>query len=408
MPGIDAITNVAWSPDGHSIAISGQQTGVTDLYIYDLGTKQVRQLTNDKYADLQPAWSPDGQTIAFVSDRGPGTLMEQLRMNGMRISTIDVASGKIGTLPLFENAKHINPQYSPDGKSLYFIANPEGVPDVFRYVFADNVIERVTHVQTGVGGITEMSPALSVASKTGELAFSMYEDDDYNIYTLPASAPGTPVTLRASTEAPRAELLPPLRQTGSIITEYMERPSEGLLPENTVFRSAGISASLHLAYLGSPSVGVGVGVGGGINSNYGVGGSITAFYSDVLGRNNLGLTFFGSGTGTSQFADQLGGEVFYLNQRFRFNYGADVSHVPYVSTGAAFAGVVPFDTGNGVVPAELFQQITLIETIDTESAIAQYPLSTTRRIEGSAGYQRYAQKAFPQSRARAIAMSWAR
>jgi hypothetical protein len=390
VPGVDAITNVAWSPDGHSIAISGQQTGVTDLFVYDLDSKQVRQLTNDKYADLQPAWSPDGRTIAFVSDRGPGTLMEQLRMNGMRISTIDVATGATQTLPLFENAKHINPQYAPDGKSLYFIANPEGVPDIFRYTFADNLIERVTHVQTGVGGITEMSPALSVATRSGDLAFSMFEDDDYNIYTLPASAPGTPVASRATPEAPRAELLPPLRQTGSVITEYMQRPAEGLLPENTAFRTVGTSSSLHLAYLGAPSVGVGVGIGTG---TYGVGGSISAYYSDVLGRNNLGVTFFGAGTGTTNFFDQLGGDVFYLNQRFRVNYGADVSHIPYVSTGVAFAGSGLFDEGNGVkVPADLYQQITIVETIDTGSLIAQYPFSTTRRVEASGGYQRYATK----------------
>ena len=40
MPGLDAITNVAWSPDGHTIAISGQTTGVTDLFLYDLARKR--------------------------------------------------------------------------------------------------------------------------------------------------------------------------------------------------------------------------------------------------------------------------------------------------------------------------------------------------------------------------------
>ena len=59
------------------------------------------------------------------------------------------------------------PQYAPDGNSLYFIGNPEGVSDIYRYYFSDNHLERVTAVQTGVAGITEMSPALGVASKSG-------------------------------------------------------------------------------------------------------------------------------------------------------------------------------------------------------------------------------------------------
>ncbi|HEX3111589.1 MAG TPA: peptidase S9, partial [Thermoanaerobaculia bacterium] len=61
VPGIDAISGISWSPSGNVIAISGQKTGVTDLFLYNLDTKQVRQLTDDKYADMQPAWSPDGK-----------------------------------------------------------------------------------------------------------------------------------------------------------------------------------------------------------------------------------------------------------------------------------------------------------------------------------------------------------
>src|SRR5436190_796083 len=64
VPGIDAINNVAWSPDGHTIAISGQKTGVSDLFLYNVDTNQVRQLTNDRYADMQPEVSPDGKLIA--------------------------------------------------------------------------------------------------------------------------------------------------------------------------------------------------------------------------------------------------------------------------------------------------------------------------------------------------------
>jgi hypothetical protein len=386
VPGLDAITNVAWSPDGHTIAISGQKTGVTDLFLYDLDTKQVRQLTSDRFADMQPAWSPDGKTIAFVSDRGPGTTIEELKFSQMRISTIDVDSGTVRTLPLFDGAKHINPQYSPDGASIYFIANPEGVADVYRYYVGSSRIERVTHVQTGVAGITEMSPALSVSAKTGELAFSLFEDNDYNIYTLPGSTAGTVVATTASAESPRAALLPPLRQTGSIITEYLERPGEGLLPEATSFRKLPVSSSLHLAYVGAPSVGVGVGVGGG-GQGYGVGGSVAAFYSDVLGHHNLGFTFIGTGTGTGSFFDQLGGDLFYLNQTHRFNYGADLTHIPYAYTSAGFAGT---RTSDG---ADIYEQDTIIQTVDNFSTLAQYPFSSTRRIEGSVGYQRYATKA---------------
>jgi hypothetical protein len=102
--GLEAITNVAWSPDGRTIALAGQTTGVSDLFLFDVGSRQVRRLTSDKYADLQPSWSPDGQTLVFVTDRGPATIVEQLRFTDMRLATIDVNNGQIRLLDAFNGA----------------------------------------------------------------------------------------------------------------------------------------------------------------------------------------------------------------------------------------------------------------------------------------------------------------
>jgi dipeptidyl aminopeptidase/acylaminoacyl peptidase len=385
VPGLDAIANIAWSPAGNVIAISGQKTGVTDLFLYNLDTKEVRQLTDDKFADMQPAWSPDGKQLAFVTDRGPASDPSLLHFTDMTIATIDIDGGVIHPLPLFTNTRHISPQYAPDGRSLYFIANPEGVPDVYRYTFAGNTIEKITNVPTGVAGITEMSPALSVSSRTGEIALSLYEDDDYNIYLLPGTTPGTAVAASASPqpgETARAAILPPLRATGSEITAYLSKPTEGLLPATTVFGQRSYKPGLHVAYVGPPTIGAGVSQFG-----VGVGGSVSAYYTDILGAQNVGFTLEGTGSGVGGVADQIGGDVFYLNQQNRFNWGADLTHLPYVSLQPGFRqGDV-----NGV-PADIYQELQITETIDDFSLLAQYPFSSTRRIETSAGIQRYGLK----------------
>jgi len=389
IPGIDALTAPAWSPDGHTIAFSGQATGVTNLYLYDLDSKQVRQLTNDRFADLQPAWSPDGRTLAFVSDRGSNTNLAELRFSDFGISTIDVNSGRVETLPLFNHAKHIDPHYGPDG-SLYFVANPEGIPDIYRYS-TDGKIERITHVQTGVSGITETSPALTVASKTGDLAFSLYEDDNYNIYTLPPSPGGIAVAASAVAEAPRGAVLPPFRATGSEITAYLQNPASGLPSESTTYRTRPYDSSLHLAYLGPPNIGIGADRYG-----YGVGGSVAAEFTDILGRHDVGVAIQagGYGSGAGSFADQIGGEVYYLNQTHRFNWGVDVVHIPYVSIYPVQGDPVDVDLGNGnVVRADSLLQIREIQTINDVSGIAQYPFNANQRVEVSGGFQRYSYKA---------------
>jgi Tol biopolymer transport system component len=377
VPGLDAISTVAWSPDGHTIALSGQKTGVTDLFLYDLETKNVRQLTNDKFADLQPAFSPDGRTLAFATDRG-GADVDNLKYGELTIATIDISTGAVHELPLFARTRHINPQWSPDGTGIYFIANPEGVPDIYRYTLADNRIQRITKVQTGVAGITDLSPAMSVASRTGDLAFSLYEDDNYNIYTLPAGASGPVVATTTPPGVPRAALLPPARATGSEITAYLNNPQEGLLPTTTVFRTRPYHAGLHVAYVGPPTVGVAAGTYG-----TGVGGSVSAYYSDVLGEHNVGFTLEGGGTsGIGTVGDQIAGEALYLNQQHRWNWGADVSHLPYISAFTA--------SGTGVLNGQLvevIQQQRQITRFDDISGILQYPFSTTRRVEMQAGYQ---------------------
>lgn len=386
IPGIDALTNPAWSSDGHTIAFSGQATGVTDLFTYDLTSGQVRRLTNDKYADLQPAWSPDGRTLAFVSDRGAGTSFDQLRYDDMHLATIDVASGAIKTLSIFNNTKHINPQFAPDGQSIYFIANAQGIPDVFRYSLGDGSVSRLTRVSTGVSGITELSPAMTVASQTGQIAFSLYENDDYNIYELPASTAGetVPAAVAAAGEATRASLLPPMRAASSNnYTSYLGRPEEGLPPTTSSFSTTGYDSRFHLTYLGPPSFGIGADRFG-----YGAGGTISAAFSDVLGKQNIGFTIQGGGSsGGGSFTDQLGADVFYLNQQHRTNWGAEASHIPYVSIQTAVGQRVVNVNGRNVI-ADVIQQARFVQTQDDLSLLTQYPIGQTRRIEAHGGYQR--------------------
>ena len=388
VPGLEAIMNVSWSPDGNSIVLAGQTTGVSDLFIYNLQTQEVRRLMSDRFADLQPDWSPDGRTIAFVTDRGADTRLEQLRFSQMRLATVDVASGRITEIDGFPGAKHINPQWAPDGRSIYFIANPEGVPDLYRIGFPDGGLTRITTLDTGIAGITDMSPALTVAQNTGEIAFSVFEDDNYNIYSLPANAPGqavTPAPALAENTAARAALLPPLRSAGSEITGYLQRPEEGLPPVTTQFAERDYDPNLRLAYLGPPTLGVGANEFG-----FGAGGSVTAYFSDILGQHNVGFTFQGGGgSGSSSLSEQLGGELFYLNQTRRLNWGADILHIPSVYGTVRYRqGLYEDDQGN-LFPADIYDQFREVQLVTDASGLAHYPLSSTRRVEGAIGAQRY-------------------
>jgi dipeptidyl aminopeptidase/acylaminoacyl peptidase len=196
--GVEAMKNPAWSPDGTRLAVSGVDGGLSDLYVVNLRSDNVRQYTNDRYADLQPTWSPDGQTIAVTTDRGALDLETLDTGMNLGFSLIDAETGDMRTIRPFQNALNHNPQFSPDGRSLYFISTHDGFKDIYRVALrgSDDAgqIYRVTRLKTGVSGITALSPAMSVARQNGGLAFSVFYDNKYTGYVRRAAeAQGEPM-----------------------------------------------------------------------------------------------------------------------------------------------------------------------------------------------------------------------
>src|SRR5690606_2612983 len=136
------------SPDGRTLAFSGMRNGLGDLFLMDIETGEVRQLTDDRYSNLHPDFSPDGSKLVYSTDEGPDTDFETLVFGHQRLAIIDVQTGQRELLEAFPGVKHINPQYSPDGRSLYFIANPEGFSDIFRMDLQTGELYQITRVAT--------------------------------------------------------------------------------------------------------------------------------------------------------------------------------------------------------------------------------------------------------------------
>jgi hypothetical protein len=55
------------SPDGKKVAFAALQGGIGDIFVVDLESKQLTNLTKDSFGDAAPTWSPDGKYIVYVA-----------------------------------------------------------------------------------------------------------------------------------------------------------------------------------------------------------------------------------------------------------------------------------------------------------------------------------------------------
>jgi TolB protein len=71
LPDMGYVVDPAWSPNGQLLAFSWRRpSGNYDIYIMDIVSHQIRELTRDVGRNERPSWAPDGRHIVFESTRG--------------------------------------------------------------------------------------------------------------------------------------------------------------------------------------------------------------------------------------------------------------------------------------------------------------------------------------------------
>ncbi len=99
------------SPDGTRLAITIDESGGGDVWIYDLEREILTRLTFDPAEDHYPVWTPDGQRIVFDSSRvGGGHNLFWKAADG---------TGQVERLTTSPNNQTAH-SFSPDGKRLVF------------------------------------------------------------------------------------------------------------------------------------------------------------------------------------------------------------------------------------------------------------------------------------------------
>jgi Tol biopolymer transport system component len=367
VPELGEILNPTWAPDGQAIAFSALSHGFTDLYIYDLKTSKLKRLTDDPFADIHPSWSPDGKYIAFVTDRFT-TQLANLSYGEYQVALINPQNSEVTPVNSFKDSKSTNPQWAADSKGIYFLSDQGGITNIYRVEVETGQLFQVTRLQTGVSGITDLSPAISVARKTGQLVYSVYESGNYAIYSLETSEQLAGKPVDASLAQLRAASLPPKERGASEVLGLLKNPFFGL-PESSQLQVSDYKPKLSLDYVSPPQLAVGA-------DRYGTyaGGGIALYWGDMLGYHTLATM-----VQTSNRLQDTAALVGYINSQSRWNWGAYAQRIPYIYGGYYASLGTVFNEPAYVEEEYVFRQINYDLGIFT-----YYPFNPLRRFEISA------------------------
>lgn len=371
VPGVPAMNNISWSPDGDKLAFTGLVDGQSDLYVYHLETGKVDQITNDYYSDIQPSWLHDNKSLLFTTDRPVNrTTPEKLTYGSYQIAFVNTEDREIQVLNLFPGADNHNPVVSPDGESIYFVSNRDGFRNLYKYQVPDDNVFQLTSYFTGISGITSAAPVLSIAREKDLLAYVYYNNGKYSIFSAPLNN-----FIEKQVDPQNVDMaaayLPPFKPEkpgivdSNLKSRFQIRDTMAVATTEVPYRP-----KFELDYIGSTGVGIttnrfGTGMAGGVN----------AIFSDILGDKQLYTSLSLNG----EIYD-FGGQVVYFNRERRLQWAVGASHIPYRY------GWYTLQPDTLVVQDDTVQVDNLAVNIrrifeQEVSAYAFYPISRTMRIE---------------------------
>ncbi len=118
-----------WSPDGKSVVFVRYDNDAMELHLLDLASGQTTQLTEGSHVNIDPRFSPDGSKIAFVSTKDTGNFRIWVgTLTNNTLQAQPLSAERTTTIPRYYYGQpdhQLSPSWSPDGKSLVFVTNPD-------------------------------------------------------------------------------------------------------------------------------------------------------------------------------------------------------------------------------------------------------------------------------------------
>jgi hypothetical protein len=342
------------SPDGKEVAFAALTGAIGDIFIVNLESGEVRNVTNDQFGAYGPTWSPDGKSIIYMSRISGNDKLFRLDLatgakTQLTFGTHDEGAAQFldeDTLVFPSTALDPNESIDPE------VARNGNIFNLWTLSLKTGELRQFTDTLTA-----NVSPTLVKDEKgSPQIAFISYYKGEYSIHTLSRNEPIAVVaTEDFGSAGPIIDFQAPLTHT--------------LVKQNA--RKKGTFEKLFLE--GRPPVNVGVTSGGDL-----FGGTQVTF-TDVLGDKQFNMF-------AASVAQYRTMSFSYVNLSRRFQYALQA----YSQT-QFYYGYNPgllFAMDYGFIDRDL---ALATQTARGATGYGIYPLNRYARLEASAGMLQFQQ-----------------
>jgi WD40 repeat protein len=154
---IHKITDFAYSDDGRYLALSGVNNGQSDIYLYNVASRSLQAITNDKADDFAPRFIKENTALVFSSNRDTDSL--KIQENEYAFSAYDLylydLNEKSTTLERLTKTPLAEELYAFESEDDYlsFISDRNGVYNRYVGKFEHNI----SHIDTTIHYVTRFN-----------------------------------------------------------------------------------------------------------------------------------------------------------------------------------------------------------------------------------------------------------
>ncbi|HET7216418.1 MAG TPA: hypothetical protein VFJ02_00155 [Vicinamibacterales bacterium] len=353
---VDMPESPDFSPDGKEVAFSGLVGATGDIFIVNLESKEVRNVTKDAFGDYAPTWSPDGKSLIYLARVSGNDKLFRIDLASGQKTQITFGTHDDGGAQFVDDDTIVFPSTAVDPNQPIEaeVARNGNIYNIWTLNLKTKELRQFTDTLTA-----NTSPVLLRDTKPARIGFVTYYKGEYGIHVLSREEPLHTV---ASADFGDAAAGPPI--------EFQPPMGHTIVDSNK--RKKGAFEKLFLE--GRPPVAVGVTSGGDL-----FGGTQVTF-TDVLGDKQFNL-FIAS---VSQYRTMA---FSYINLSRRLQYA-----VQAYSQTQFFYGYDPsifYGINYGYIDRDT---ALATETARGGTITGIYPLNRYTRLEMSGGFLQFKQE----------------